>query len=252
MLENFLGSNLIYLRAKHGKTQSDIGLQVDKGHTTIGNWENGKNLPSANDVYTLSQYFDIIADDLMFKDLRNEGYSKKSEIKKSFNNEGNNEGIHEGESHVFNNKSLFSHKAYLPYKDMSEKDLEYELSIEIERLNDLYKDFKKLTEIVHLLNATEWLKNKFPLVPDYKKYKQEIEEDFEEMHGHLTDKKLLKALKIVDLYQETQEHVRNMTSKLIDYIHQYSDSILLQTVRDTKKGKGVLISDLKQETRKKK
>lgn len=252
MEENYFGKNLSYLRTLYNKTQSDIGLQVNKGQSTINNWEKGKNLASANHVHIISQFFNVNADDLMFKDLRNEGYSKKSEIEKSSNNAGEHAGIHAGKSHVFNDKSLFRNTAYTLYKNMSEKDLEYELSVEIERLNDAYKDFKKLTEIIHLLNANEWLKNKFPLVPDYKKYKQEIEEDFEEMHGHLTDKKTLKVLKIVDLYQEKQEHVKNMISKLIDYIHQYSDSILLQTVRDTKKGKGVLFSDLKQETRKKK
>ncbi len=252
MLENFFGSNIIYLRTKHDKTQSDIGLQVEKGHTTIGNWENGKNLPSANDVYLLSQYFDIMADDLMFKDLRNEGYGKKSEITKLTNNAGDSAGNSAGISHVFKDKNLFSHKAYVPYKNMSVNELDYELSVEIERLNDVYRDFKKLTEIIHLLNATEWLKNKFPLAPEYKKYKQDIEEEFEEMHGHLTDKKTLKVLKIVDLYQSTQEHLRNMVTKLIDYIHQYSDSILIQTVQDVKADKAVVNSKLKGETRKKK
>lgn len=88
----WFASNLIFLRDKKGVSQTDIALQVSKGHTTIGNWEKGRNYPTIEDAIIISQYFDISINDLLLTDLKNAGKDKKIEIKKLEKNVGDNAG----------------------------------------------------------------------------------------------------------------------------------------------------------------
>lgn len=63
-------NNLKYLRNEIGKSQDDIGKIVNKGNTTISNWEKGIRSPDAVDLALLANYFSISVDDLINKDLR--------------------------------------------------------------------------------------------------------------------------------------------------------------------------------------
>jgi transcriptional regulator with XRE-family HTH domain len=66
---HFLGKNLRYLRKQSSKTQSDIASLIQKGQTTIGNWENGISEPSLSELLIISNYFDIPLDALIKTDL---------------------------------------------------------------------------------------------------------------------------------------------------------------------------------------
>jgi transcriptional regulator with XRE-family HTH domain len=66
---HFLGKNLRYLRKQSGKTQSEIASLIQKGQTTIGNWENGISEPSLGELLVVSNYFDIPIDALLKSDL---------------------------------------------------------------------------------------------------------------------------------------------------------------------------------------
>jgi transcriptional regulator with XRE-family HTH domain len=66
---HFLGKNLRHLRKQSSKTQSEIASLIQKGQTTIGNWENGISEPSLNELLIISNYFDISIDTLLKIDL---------------------------------------------------------------------------------------------------------------------------------------------------------------------------------------
>jgi transcriptional regulator with XRE-family HTH domain len=66
---HFLGKNLRHLRKQSARTQSEIASLIQKGQTTIGNWENGISEPSLNELLIISNYFDISVDTLLKTDL---------------------------------------------------------------------------------------------------------------------------------------------------------------------------------------
>lgn len=66
---HFLGKNLRHLRKQSSRTQSEIASLIQKGQTTIGNWENGISEPSLNELLIISNYFDIPVDVLLKVDL---------------------------------------------------------------------------------------------------------------------------------------------------------------------------------------
>jgi transcriptional regulator with XRE-family HTH domain len=66
---HFLGKNLRHLRKQSSRTQSEIASLIQKGQTTIGNWENGISEPSLNELLIISNYFDIPVDTLLKMDL---------------------------------------------------------------------------------------------------------------------------------------------------------------------------------------
>jgi transcriptional regulator with XRE-family HTH domain len=66
---HFLGKNLRHLRKQTSKTQSEIASLIQKGQTTIGNWENGISEPNLNELLIISNYFDIPVDKLLKTDL---------------------------------------------------------------------------------------------------------------------------------------------------------------------------------------
>ncbi len=81
-MKNYFSSNLYYLRTTRKLSQSDIGNQIDKGHTTIGNWENGKGGPDVFELAKLSQFFEISTDDIIFSDLEKGNLiEKKADLK---------------------------------------------------------------------------------------------------------------------------------------------------------------------------
>jgi transcriptional regulator with XRE-family HTH domain len=66
---HFLGKNLRHLRKQSSRTQSEVASLIQKGQTTIGNWENGISEPSLNELLIISNYFDISVDNLLKVDL---------------------------------------------------------------------------------------------------------------------------------------------------------------------------------------
>lgn len=151
---------------------------------------------------------------------------------------------------VYNDKKPPKSNKYSPYTlylHLNEKELDFEISLQIEVYRDVYSDWKKLIEVLHCLNPPQFLKDKFQLLPSFEDYRKKSEDSFSEDHSHITDKITLKILKIVDLYSDSIDYIRSMISKLIEYLHSYSELILTQTVRDTVGNESVLGDEKKLE-----
>ncbi len=80
---HFLGKNLRHLRKKSSQNQDDIAFLVNKGQTTIGNWENGVSEPSLGDLLIISNYFGIPVDALLKSDLTGQQAPVAAEEKNS-------------------------------------------------------------------------------------------------------------------------------------------------------------------------
>ncbi len=74
---HFLGKNLRYLRKQSSKTQSEIAALINKGQTTVGNWENGISEPNLDELIVISNYFDISLDILLKNDLSSLHHSQR-------------------------------------------------------------------------------------------------------------------------------------------------------------------------------
>jgi transcriptional regulator with XRE-family HTH domain len=70
---HYLGRNIRHLRKKLSKNQGEIAELVNKGQTTIGNWEKGVSEPSLGDLLILSNYFGVSLDALLRTDLADAG-----------------------------------------------------------------------------------------------------------------------------------------------------------------------------------
>jgi len=68
-MENKFSKNLKFLRVKSGKNQTDIGLQMNKAHTTIGNWEKGISEPNFNEIEIIANLFKISPGELLYNNL---------------------------------------------------------------------------------------------------------------------------------------------------------------------------------------
>jgi putative transcriptional regulator len=70
-MKDLFSRNIKFLRLVNNKSQSDIGLQLNKAHTSIGNWEKGISEPSLEEIEEIARIFEISAKDLLFTDLSN-------------------------------------------------------------------------------------------------------------------------------------------------------------------------------------
>jgi transcriptional regulator with XRE-family HTH domain len=68
----YFTSNLEFLKALHGLTNKKIGDDTGIGQT-FNNYISGRHEPSLANLVALSQYFKINIDDLLLKDLKEEG-----------------------------------------------------------------------------------------------------------------------------------------------------------------------------------
>lgn len=66
----YFPENLKELRIRNKLSQEQLGTIVGKGKNAIYYWENGTREPKLEDIYTLSNYFSIPADVLLFSDIR--------------------------------------------------------------------------------------------------------------------------------------------------------------------------------------
>lgn len=57
VLRENIKNNLIALRKKHGLTQVDIAIMIDKAAPTVASWEQGKSLPDLQTLYRLSVFY---------------------------------------------------------------------------------------------------------------------------------------------------------------------------------------------------
>jgi transcriptional regulator with XRE-family HTH domain len=85
---HFLGKNLRHLRKQTSKTQSEIASLIQKGQTTVGNWENGISEPNLNELLIISNYFDIPVDKLLKTDLSEDQATFKAGIGRPYDHSG--------------------------------------------------------------------------------------------------------------------------------------------------------------------
>ncbi len=88
---NLLGKNLSFLRKKNSFNQAKVASVVNKGSTTIGNWEKGVSEPNISELVSLSQLFWVSIDDLLKVDL-SKGNLSKLQNTKEIEKKGNLKG----------------------------------------------------------------------------------------------------------------------------------------------------------------
>src|SRR5438046_2558889 len=66
---SFLAKNMLYLRKKTGKNQSQLAFEVQVRPNTISNWENKISEPTATDLLKICQIFNISPNQLLIIDL---------------------------------------------------------------------------------------------------------------------------------------------------------------------------------------
>lgn len=80
---NNISDNLKVLRKQKGLIQADFEELMGIKRTTLASWENKKSQPSIDEIYRLSEFFDISCDELLFKDLENAYLNLESGDKKN-------------------------------------------------------------------------------------------------------------------------------------------------------------------------
>jgi len=66
---SFLAKNMLYLRKKAGKNQSQLAFEVQVRPNTISNWENKASEPNATHLLKICQIFNISPNQLLIIDL---------------------------------------------------------------------------------------------------------------------------------------------------------------------------------------
>lgn len=66
----YFPDNLKELRSRNKLSQEQLGTIVGKGKNAIYYWESGTREPNLEDIFTLSHYFHVPADVLLFTDMR--------------------------------------------------------------------------------------------------------------------------------------------------------------------------------------
>ena len=65
----YLAENIIYLRKRLNKSQSDIAQLLNVGVKRYAAWEQGNSQPNHDFVINISSLFEVSLDDLIKKDL---------------------------------------------------------------------------------------------------------------------------------------------------------------------------------------
>jgi len=68
---NFFSKNFYLLRKQSGKTQAQTGVELGKGQTTIGNWENDFSQPNLDELVEISNLFGVDCETLLKTNLEN-------------------------------------------------------------------------------------------------------------------------------------------------------------------------------------
>lgn len=219
----YAGKKLRALRLQLDKNQDDMAETLGLSRSYYAAVEIGKRPITQKMIEKIEKSLNV--SEGYFKDKKDENEGKKVRGL----SEGVSEGVHENINLLEvteNERQTRRFSPYFFYNHLTVKDLDFELSLEIENYKDAFNDHKLLTETLHALNPPAFLIEKFPLVPkEFSIWKQEAEEEFDTEHSHISDERQRKVLKLVDLYQSSTEHWHRMTSILIFYMHRYSDMI---------------------------
>jgi len=80
-MKNYFGKNLKFLREKKGLSQRVIAELTGKAETSVGAWEKDISEPSFTNIQKMLGFFEVSADDMLFKDLSNESLINKGGYK---------------------------------------------------------------------------------------------------------------------------------------------------------------------------
>ena len=69
-MQNYLSTNIKFLRTEKGLTQEEFAKLLDKDYSTIGKWENGSRSPITEDVIKISEIFNVPLEKILLADLR--------------------------------------------------------------------------------------------------------------------------------------------------------------------------------------
>lgn len=119
------GNNLKFLRKKKGITQTELGVQLERKHTSIGNWESGFNQPSLTDLVKIAIIFGISIDDLLNSDLSDVNLNSKKQTPKNRQNVNLNVNPSVNLNAQNDHKKLYDQAIELAKNELHEPDLEY-------------------------------------------------------------------------------------------------------------------------------
>lgn len=80
-MDNYIPTNIKYLRDRKGLSQQEIGNLVSKDRSLISQWEAGTKEISVKDVVTLSNFFDIKMDEFVSENLKLKDEKEKNALK---------------------------------------------------------------------------------------------------------------------------------------------------------------------------
>ncbi len=121
MAKHLLGKNLKYLRKQTRQSQANIGVQVGKSYTSVGNWETGFNEPSLDDTIEIASYFGVLVDELLKKDMQEGGVSYISRYNENASKGGDQGGDQGGDSNSgFTLPSIQMHEPTYNYNTCKE------------------------------------------------------------------------------------------------------------------------------------
>lgn len=116
-MQNFLSSNIKFLREKNNVSQTELGLQLNKVKQTISHWEQGKGEPSASELYRLATFFGLSVNELVLTKLDDGNYSEKQKIQKNIP-KGNLHGNYQGNYSDEKPPVLVVKESKVPYQAM--------------------------------------------------------------------------------------------------------------------------------------
>ncbi len=79
----FIASNIKYLRAQKGLTQSQLAKKLEKTSAAVSDYEKGKSIPPLDVVYRMCEFFEVNIDHLVRTDLQKEDILSKEGLSNS-------------------------------------------------------------------------------------------------------------------------------------------------------------------------
>ena len=79
-MNNYLLSNLKFLREEQGLTQSEVAQKIGKDNTTIAKWESGDRKPTVQDLIKICKVYNTTVIDLFETDYVSMGSNRLDEL----------------------------------------------------------------------------------------------------------------------------------------------------------------------------
>lgn len=73
----YLSRNIKFLRNKRGWNQTELGDRIEVSKASVSSYEAAVNQPTIDTLVNLAKLFKLSVDDLLFRDIANEGTSER-------------------------------------------------------------------------------------------------------------------------------------------------------------------------------